>query len=182
MNKFDKTSEQSSSEQQTTPQDYVDGIYTKISGNGRFNWLFAFPVGFGYWFGLGYMIPFLTLMPKFEWSFNGGLSWYQCDSVDVCSGNANLLYHVNNNSNFTIQNWITRMNLYWISKFELGLFGSLYFLGFVFGALTLLRLGDIFGRKPIWLFTSISLLFVYLIFYFVENLYLIYFFIFIWGT
>ena len=121
-------------------------------------------------------------MPIFECSYNNSMKWSQCSSATVCSGNSNLQYHVDYDSNLTIQNWITSMNLEWLSKFKLGLFGSLYFVGFWFGSLTLLRLGDIYGRKPICLITSISLLIVYLMFFFVENLYLIYFFLFVWGT
>lgn len=42
-----------------------------------------------------------------------------------------------------------------MSNFKFGLFGSIYFIGFAIGAITLLRLGDTLGRKPVLVLTSI---------------------------
>jgi MFS family permease len=82
----------------------------------------------------------------------------------------------------TVHNWITNMDLTCISGFQLGLFGSLYFVGFVIGALTLLRLGDIIGRKPVVTMTSLGLLCLFVSLFFVNNLYVIYTLLFIAGV
>ena len=74
----------------------------------------------------------------------------------------------------TIHNWMTNMDLTCISNIQLGLFGSIYFLGFVFGTMTLLRLGDIIGRKPVVTATSAGLITIFGAFIFVNNLYAVY--------
>jgi MFS family permease len=74
------------------------------------------------------------------------------------------------------------LNLICISNFQLGLFGSLYFIGFVVGALTLLRLGDTLGRKPVLMFTSISYMILFLLFYFANSLVFVYTLLFISGV
>ena len=43
------------------------------------------------------------------------------------------------------------MELYCTSKMQIGFFGSLYFVGFMLGSVTLLRAADVFGRRPIYL-------------------------------
>jgi MFS family permease len=74
----------------------------------------------------------------------------------------------------TFHNWMTNMDLTCISSFHLGLFGSLYFVGYVIGTLTLLRLGDIIGRKPVVTATSAGLIGLFAAFIFVNNLYAVY--------
>jgi len=83
-------------------------------------------------------------------------------------------YRVDEGSNETLHNWITSLDLLCTSNFKLGLFGSLYFVGFVVGAITLLRLGDIYGRRPVLLFTSSSYLLLYILLFFANDLNLIY--------
>ena len=38
-----------------------------------------------------------------------------------------------------------------VSDFEIGLIGSCFMLGIVFGCITIARLGDIYGRRPIFI-------------------------------
>ena len=73
-----------------------------------------------------------------------------------------------------LDNWISDFNLMCTSKITLGLFGSLHFAGNVIGAMFILRLGDIYGRKPVLLFSTLSTMFVVFSMYFTQNLYLVY--------
>ena len=45
----------------------------------------------------------------------------------------------------SLNNWMTEHNLYCEPRFYIGLFGSMYFLGFLFQG-TLLKLSDYYGR------------------------------------
>ena len=105
--------------------DYIDNIFTKIQGNSHFYWFIAFPVGFAYWYNYSRLLPFLVLMPKLLWSFNGGSDWISWTEEEAWS-NSNTLYQVDYSSEGTITNWITELNLAWLSKFSIWLFGSLY--------------------------------------------------------
>ena len=92
------------------------------------------------------------------------------------------MYKFDESSSFTITNWITNKNLLWISSFDLGLFGSIYMSGYAFGALTVLRLGDIIGRRPILLLSSASNTIIYFLLCFAGDTYLIYALLFIDGA
>jgi MFS family permease len=152
----------------------VDEALDQINENGKFDWSRALPLGMGYAFGLTYILPYMIQMPKLQCSQDNDNIWQSCDRSDVCHGTNNLSYRVNENSSETLHNWITHLDLLCISNFKIGLFGSLYFVGFVIGAVTLLRLGDSIGRKPVLLFTSLCSMAVFALLFFASNLYLIY--------
>ncbi len=164
-----------------TSLDYIDHTYTKIEGNSKFYWLIAFPVGFAYWFGYSRLIPFLILIPKLTCSFNGGSDWMTWSEVEAWA-NPQTLYQIDYSTQDTISNWITELDLVCIPKFNLGIFGSLYFVGYVVGALTFVRLGDIIGRKPVLLFGTTLFWLASIGTYFATNLYLMYFLTFLIGT
>ena len=77
-------------------------------------------------------------MPKLIWSFNGSSDWLSWTEKEAWS-NPQTLFKIDYTSEDTVSNWITELNLVCLSKFNIGLFGSLYFVGYVIGALTFVR-------------------------------------------
>jgi DHA1 family bicyclomycin/chloramphenicol resistance-like MFS transporter len=49
----------------------------------------------------------------------------------------------------SLHNLIDQYEILCLDNFYIGMFGTCFLLGIVFGCLTLSRLGDIYGRKPI---------------------------------
>lgn len=58
-------------------------------------------------------------------------------------------YKVDYDSNETITNWITMMDLVCAPDYKIGLFGSLYFIGFFVGCAFFMRFADIKGRRKL---------------------------------
>ena len=96
--------------------------------------------------GFVYGLPFLGKYPDFEWRSNSHPDWYQCPRADVWNNSGELSgfeYRYNTNSIYTIDNWVTSMNLECVPEYKIGLFGSLYFIGYLLGSATLTRRSDI---------------------------------------
>lgn len=51
----------------------------------------------------------------------------------------------------SIDNFIITFDLYCDSELKIGLFGSMFLAGIVVGSITLTRLGDLYGRKPVFI-------------------------------
>ena len=84
-------------------------------------------------------------------------------------------------SNNTMSNWITSLNLECNQQSELGMIGSLYFLGFGIGAATLLGLADTKGRRPLLIFSIVATFFFNLGYLFANSLLEIYILTFLNG-
>jgi putative MFS transporter len=50
----------------------------------------------------------------------------------------------------SLHNITEQLNFYCVPKIYLGLIGATFLLGIVFGCLTVTRLGDTYGRKPVY--------------------------------
>ena len=87
---------------------------------------------------------------------------------------AGFKYRYNTDSMYTISNWITSMNIEWIPEYRIGLFGSLFFVGFCIGATTLLRIADIKGRKPVLLFSMATNMLISFLFLITNDLFVTY--------
>ena len=159
----------------------IDKKLEENNGCGYFDWLIALPVGFGYCISLSYLVPFLTQIPDLLCSHDG-FTWSSCEATAIWGVEPPPMYKLDDSSSFTISNWITNRNLLCISSFNIGLFGSIYMSGYVFGALTILRLGDVYGRKPILILSSISNTIIYFLLCFAGNTYLIYALLFVDGA
>ena len=114
------------------------------------------------------------MLPKFHClDASKGAEEYECEHKDFCKDGHlidGITYIPQWESKYGLYNWIKSMDLYCISDFRMGLFGSIYFVGFVVGALTVVRLGDVYGRK--WVLVSLMIfqaaLFAVLLFFQVQ--------------
>jgi len=73
------------------------------------------------------------------------------------------------------------MNFHCEPEYKIGLCGSFFLLGMVIGCLTFARLGDIHGRKPIFIIGMTIILFVMLAMTFTHNYLFVYFLLFCYG-
>ena len=95
-----------------------------------------------------YTMPILELMPSLLCKNSDGIM-YSCQIDQVCTNGEvrqGVQFELDYEQSETIYNWIAQMDLYCISKFEIGLFGSIYFIGFVISGF-LLMLADRYGRR-----------------------------------
>ena len=159
----------------------VDDALEKIKGNNRFTWLYAAPIGLIYAFSPVYLIPYMKQIPTVEWSFNGGITYSSWSKDYACSNHSNLNYKYDYNSLNTVDNWITKIDLIWITDFQIGLLGTLFFLGWMVGAATLLSLGDIIGRKKVLIISIVGLILMLLGLIIVDKLWLLYINLFFLG-
>ena len=82
----------------------------------------------------------------------------------------------------SLYNWTHQMELYCISSFKMGLFGSAYFAGYFFGALCFLRFADLYGRRRFVLVGTFFVLVSYLLLVFINSQTLRYLMLFALGT
>ena len=80
----------------------------------------------------------------------------------------------------TIYNWAVQMELYCTSKFRIGLFGSVYFVGFVFSGF-ILMLSDKYGRLKLTQYGTILAAVCVSFLYFTTSINIAYFLIFLIG-
>jgi len=97
-----------------------------------------------------YSMVYMLLKPQVLCLQNS--NWVRCDlDADVCPSQGALEWRIDWSSEFSLTNWITRLDLYCADQMTLGLFGFFYFVGILVSAVCLGPLGDIYGRLPfIW--------------------------------
>lgn len=153
----------------------IDEAYQNIEGKNYFIPYFAVILCLGgHLTSLIHLMPFLMKMPDLLCSSDDGASWSTWSVDTACSNTHSVMYKYNQNSIETILNWTTEFDLTCSSHLTRGLFGSFAFIGWALGSITILRFGDVYGRKPVVLLTSIALIFATLSLYFVHNLILVY--------
>ena len=81
-----------------------------------------------------------------------------------------------------MHNWITNLGLICGSGFQIGFFGSCFFLGYISSCLIFPPLADHYGRKKFIVAVQIEQGLCYLMFLFVPNSYVYYVVIFIFGS
>jgi MFS family permease len=128
-----------------------------------------------------YSIPFLVKVPALLWRQNKNDSWEDWDQDEACDGSY-FDYKVNHSSHETVTNWVTSMNLIWAEDYKVGLFGTLYFLGFFIGSAFLLRYADLKGRRKLVMIGILgSVIWSFLIFV-IENIIITYLLMFVMGV
>ena len=92
-------------------------------------------------------MSFFELDPQLECYNPVNLNWTACAKSVACANEQT--WRIDYNSHKTIQNWKTELNLVCEEGGKIGMIGSCYFLGFVISLLFIVRLSDIYGRKPL---------------------------------
>ena len=105
--------------------------------------------------------------------------WASCSKREIWT--ANVDYRVDWNSEYTINNIMTELDLIWESDFRIGFLGSIVFLGFLLSSFTIMPTPDIFGRKPVLIVTTILSTIAPLLILFVRSLTTVYVLLFIYG-
>ena len=126
-----------------------------------------------------YLVPFFSQMPKLLWTgsnIEDGEYLYSWSAKEIWSMEDGPYFMMDFTSNSTFNNWITDLGFLCISDFQLGLFGSFNIAGYAFGAIALLRLGDIFGRKPVIVVCWIFNIAIYLLMFWIDNIFICYYY------
>ena len=109
-----------------------------------------------------------------------GENWVACDKGTACL-ETTYAFMPDKDAEGYLDNWVEQIDLYCISKSESGLIGSMFFVGTFTGSFILPRASDIYGRKPLFLIGLTIFFGVVSAAYFVTNLYVLYFIIFMGG-
>jgi len=103
---------------------------------------------------LVYNYCFLLMMPVYSCTYEdsnspSGMITRQCSREDFCEvADPSLLsWRVDWSARYSLHNWISQLNLHCASSFEIGLFGTLYFAGYLVSCAIFPPLSDKFGRK-----------------------------------
>ena len=129
-----------------------------------------------------YCFVFLEKQPKYE-CLNRDLGdvWEECEREHFCAPGKKVIWRVDWEHLESIHNLIEQLNWYCEPDYMIGLVGAFFLLGIVVGCSTLARLGDIYGRKPIYLLglcMHLSFMFGILI---SKNAFIDYFLLFTFG-
>ena len=84
------------------------------------------------------------MFPQYTCS-DGNVSW-QCSREEFCFAEEEVFFTPDYSERESLYNFIWEFDAHCISGFELGLFGGMYFLGFILGSQLLSGIADIFGR------------------------------------
>jgi MFS family permease len=108
----------------------------------------------------------------------------QCSKQQFCSINPPLPRenYIDWTNKYSLKNWIITLDLYCGSSFEIGLFGSLFFLGYLCSCLVFPPMADIYGRKIFVIIVCIEQCICFLALLFIPNTYVFYIAIFIFGS
>eukprot|EP00347_Sterkiella_histriomuscorum_P001230 403372829 len=80
---------------------------------------------------------------------NGNMLYKDCTRTEVCANlpAVGIKTLINTDHKYSLLNWIERFDLECGQKFEIGLFGSMFFLGYISSCLIFPPLADAYGRK-----------------------------------
>ena len=136
----------------------MDEAYRFAGGFGKFQWYYAIVliIVFSLHGYVPYSLSYLLLMPPFlcKPADDPNAEFQSCEHTDFFNGatcDPAIAFIPDMDTARSLFNWAFEMELYCTSKLYIGLFGSLYFVGFMVGSMTLLRLADIYGRRPLLL-------------------------------
>lgn len=121
-------------------------------GFGIFQYLMFSVFCLSFWCGgiIVYIIHFMEAQPTYVCSYEAGFpqgKTFKCLPDDFCKPNTKLFHRVDWSNPESIKNYITDFHLECITKVELGLMGTVLFIGYTISCLILPRLADIKGRR-----------------------------------
>ena len=129
----------------------IGTLIQKAGGFGKLQWLIILfgiiaDQGINYFI---FTIAYLELVPSVLCKYTKQDEFVKCyDYKDICKENYVFDWKVDYDDKYSFHNWITDQNLYCKSDFMIGLFGSIYFVGFGFLGV-FLKFSDKYGRKKI---------------------------------
>ena len=127
---------------------------------------------------LSFALPLVELFPQFQCYDSNTQIYFNCSREDACETND---WRVDWSDQRSIHNWISDLELYCVDKWKIGLFGSLYYFGYLIGSISFINLSDIYGRKICTRTSYILHTVSFFLIIFISNLYARYVFIFICG-
>ena len=96
-------------------------------------------------------LPYMELIPDYLCTSPSHTSPYKCEPKDFC-GKSDVNAKIDWNSDTSLHNWAVQLDLACKSDSEIGLIGTMYFVGVILSVTTLLRLSDLYGKKRAILF------------------------------
>jgi MFS family permease len=108
-----------------------------------------------------YAFSFLEHRPKYQCLYDGSSQWEACPTSAFCAEGepikgasmykSGVQWRVNYEDRDSIHNLIEQLDFHCQPDYKIGLMGSSFLFGMVIGCLTLARMGDLYGRKRIFL-------------------------------
>lgn len=95
-----------------------------------------------------YNLAYLELMPSFSCNYIGSSQQFECQPSDFC-GNPTIEYTYDYSQRNSIHNWVEKLSLTCRPGWQIGLLGSVYFMGWCCTLLWVPPLADKHGRKPV---------------------------------
>jgi MFS family permease len=83
---------------------------------------------------------------------------------------------------YSLNNWVNQIDLYCASSFEIGLFGSMFFFGYLISCVVFPPLADVYGRKPFVIAVCIMHTLCFFSFLFIPSIASFYATIFVFGA
>jgi hypothetical protein len=90
-------------------------------------------------------MPLYELQPKYVCEVMH--KWTSCSPSDFCDKKVN--WKVDMQSKYSLENWVQAFRMQCASKYEFGLFGSIFFLAVVISSTVFPALSDRIGRRPV---------------------------------
>ena len=103
--------------------------------------------------------------------------WIHCGKKEILT--TNVEYRVNWNSEYSIRNMMTELDLIWEEDYKIGLLGSVVFFGFLISNFTIMPTSDSYEKKPVLIIVTVLSTFSAFLILFTKSLTMIYSLLFI---
>ena len=129
----------------------VEDALSLIGGFGRFQY-FMTSITMGNYIRSAltyYPLPYLELFPVFMCTSRDTVVPFQCEAEDFCPSDTEIYfdYVQYNDEPKSLHNWVEQLDMKCKSNSEIGLIGTMYFVGIILSVLIVPRLSDLYGRK-----------------------------------
>jgi MFS family permease len=130
----------------------VNCALDRLQGTMRYQKVFVFLLIISFICGNRFltMYPFLQLYPTLLCP-NANGTYYECSQVTACSAENKDKYVVDTEGRYTLNNWMVNIHLICNERYEIGMQGTLLFMGQTIGAIFFTHWADVYGRKIVLL-------------------------------